>query len=302
MRAGPIDVKPMEKSKIHLLLDGTPLHYCLWRAERRSRGMIVLLHGMASNLTRWSEFLEHTALKNEWDILRPDLRGHGESMLRGKIGMQIWADDLINLLDAEGAERAVLVGHSLGAHLALHFAARYPARTRGIVMIDPVFPQALHGYRRLLSRVWPLLSLAAAAVRLLNALGLRRRAFPRRDLRVLDEQVRVELLEAGNAKEFVRRYSSPLADMKYFPVSHYIQEMAEMLRPLPAPSRVAVPMLVLLSRGLTYTDPIATARLLAEAPDAVCETIDAYHWPLTERPAEVRRAIETWIGERLSAR
>ncbi|HEY6236050.1 MAG TPA: alpha/beta fold hydrolase, partial [Candidatus Elarobacter sp.] len=90
----------------------------------------MLLHGMASNLTRWSEFLEQTTLKSEWNIVRPDLRGHGESIMRGRIGMEIWSGDLVELLDAEHGERAVFIGHSLGAHLALHFAARFPTRVR----------------------------------------------------------------------------------------------------------------------------------------------------------------------------
>src|SRR5581483_2452450 len=107
------------------------------------RGVIVLIHGMASNLTRWSEFLEHTTLKRDWTVLRVDLRGHGESTTRARIGMKIWSHDIAALLDAEGFERAVLIGHSLGAHLALHFAARFAARVRALVLIDPVFPQAL---------------------------------------------------------------------------------------------------------------------------------------------------------------
>lgn len=299
MRADATDTKRMETAKIHVLRDGTTLRYRYWRTAPPPRGLIVLLHGMASNLTRWSEFLEHTSLKDHWDVLRLDLRGHGESMMRGKIGMEVWTEDLIAVLDAEGAERATLIGHSLGAHLALNFAARFPTRTQGLVLIDPVFPQALRGYRRWLRRGWPLLAFAAAGVRAVNALGFRRRTLPRRDLRVLDEEVRLELLAAGNAAEFIRRYSSATADIRYFPLSHYIQELAEMLRPLPAPARIAVPMLVLLSRGLTYTDTRVTARLLAGATDAVCRTIDAYHWPLTERPNEVRTAIETWIAQHL---
>jgi pimeloyl-ACP methyl ester carboxylesterase len=194
------DGKPMEQAKIHLMPDGAALHYRIRRSGPQARGLIVLLHGMASNLTRWSEFLERTSLKSEWDFLRPDLRGHGESFVRGKIGLEIWSEDLITLLDAEGCERAVLVGHSLGAHLALYFAARFPARVQGVVMIDPVFFAALHGRLRVLATLRPLLYVAVALIRLLNALGLRRRTIPLRDLRALDEQVRAELLEAGNAR------------------------------------------------------------------------------------------------------
>lgn len=287
----------METVKTHVMSDGTPVRYALARAER-PHGAIVLLHGMASNLTRWSEFLEHTRLTRTWDILRLDLRGHGDSMVRGRIGMEIWSDDLVELLDAERYSRAVFVGHSLGAHLALHFAARFPARVRGLVLIDPIFPRALRGYRRWLRRGRRLFAIAAAAVRRLNALGLRRRTLPSRDLRALDQRVRAELLAHGNSREFVRRYSSPLADLKYFPLSHYLQELNEMLRPLPPPTTRSLPILVLLSRGLTYADPAATERLLDQAGSVERVTIDAHHWPLTERPLEVQSAIEAWFERR----
>lgn len=289
----------METAKFHVMPDGTAIHYVVSRAERRE-GSLVLLHGMASNLTRWSEFAEHTTLRRTWDLIRPDLRGHGESLVRGPIGMETWSKDLAELLDAEGCERAVLAGHSLGAHLALHFAARSPGRVRGLVLIDPVFPQALRGHRRWLRRLRPVFAAAACVVRFANALGLGRRRFPRRDLRVLDEQARAELLALGDSSEFVRRYSSATADLRYFPLSHYLQELSEMLRPLPDPGSLPVPILVLLSRGLTYTDAVLTERLLDTAPNVERVTVDAYHWPLTERPDEVREFVQTWIRARLA--
>src|SRR2546422_2121475 len=41
-------------------------------------------HGLGSNLTRWSEFVANTSLRADWDILRPDLRGHGGSLDRDR--------------------------------------------------------------------------------------------------------------------------------------------------------------------------------------------------------------------------
>jgi pimeloyl-ACP methyl ester carboxylesterase len=279
--------------------DGVAIRYEIRRAQRRW-GAAVLLHGMASNRTRWSEFVEHTALARHWDLIRPDLRGHGDSMTFGPIGMELWIADLAALLDAERCQRAVLIGHSLGAHLALHFAARLPQRTRALALIDPVFPRALRGRRRWLARLRPLLALAAAAGRGLHALGLGRRRYPPRDLRALDERARAELLASGASAEFVRRYSSITADLAYFPLSHYLQELHEMLRPLPDLAAIPAPILVLLSQGLTYTDPVLTARLLESAANVESIAIEAYHWPLTERPAQVRGAIEAWMARRVA--
>jgi pimeloyl-ACP methyl ester carboxylesterase len=275
--------------------DGTAVACRLWQAARNTeRRVLVLLHGMASNMTRWSEFVEDTALKASWDILRLDLRGHGGSFTRGRIGLEIWCDDLLNVLDAERYERAVLVGHSLGAQVAVYFAARYPERVAGLVLIDPVLREALHGGARWLPRVAPLLRLVIGLIRLFNLLGVRRRRIPGRDLRRLDEAVRAALLSAGRHEEFVARYTSAWADLKHFPTAHYLQELIEVTRRLPPLSRIEVPVLALLSRGVTFTDPGITARSLAALPKGQVVSIPAYHWPLTEKPAEVREAIEDW--------
>src|SRR2546430_1938168 len=90
---------PMEFSRTLTASDGARLAYRLWRPAR-SRGLLILLHGLASNATRWSEFVATTSLRENWDILRPDLRGQGASVHRGRMGMDIWCDDLAAIVNA----------------------------------------------------------------------------------------------------------------------------------------------------------------------------------------------------------
>jgi pimeloyl-ACP methyl ester carboxylesterase len=132
---------------------------------------------------------------------------------------------------------------------------------------------------------------------LLNRLGLRRRRIPGRDLRKMDEATRARLLEAGKQEEMIELYSSPWEDLKYFPAASYLQELLEITRTLPPLTRIPAPILALLSTGLTYTDPQATRAILAGNPRAQAVTIDAYHWPLTENPVQVRETIERWCNE-----
>jgi alpha-beta hydrolase superfamily lysophospholipase len=63
----------MEMHRTLVTPDGAALGYRLWRGGTAPRRLIVLLHGVASNMTRWSEFVEFTTLKRGWDILRLDL-------------------------------------------------------------------------------------------------------------------------------------------------------------------------------------------------------------------------------------
>lgn len=263
---------------------------------------VVLLHGLASNMTRWSEFVERTTLARRWNLIRVDLRGHGESPTRARVDLERWCEDLVALLDQERQPAAVLVGHSLGAQVALQFAARHPRRTLGLALIDPVFRAALHGRWKLLARLGPVFRLAAAVVRGLNRLGVTRREIERLDLRALDEKARAALRSQRDTEAFVRRYSSTRADLRSFRTAHYLQELVEMFRPLPAPETIAVPTLVLLSAGGTFADPAESAAIVRRFPDARLVTIDCQHWPLTERPDEVREAIESWCESRVARR
>jgi pimeloyl-ACP methyl ester carboxylesterase len=277
--------------------DGTRIAYRLTRARRGgSKAPVLLLHGLASNLTRWSEFVERTTLAEERDVVRVDLRGHGDSPTRGRIGLERWSDDLLALLDAEGASRAVLVGHSLGAQVALACAARAPNRVAALVLIDPVFRSALRGRWKWLARAAPLFAAAAAVVRGLNALGLRRRRIPPLDLRALDELARASLGSPDAEAEFIRRYSSTRADLRTFRSAHYLQELVEMFRPVAAPESIAAPALVLLSTGATFADLGTMQAIAARFPRGEVQTIACHHWPLTERPDQVRSAIEAWCA------
>ena len=123
---------------------GVEIVYRVRRTQAASpEAPVVFLHGFASNMTRWTELVRETRLGTRHDLIRVDLRGHGESMTRSRYDLAIWIDDLAHLLDEECARGACLVGHSLGATLALGFALRRPDRVAALVLIDPVFRDAV---------------------------------------------------------------------------------------------------------------------------------------------------------------
>lgn len=277
--------------------DGLHLHWVRHGPARPGAEPLLLLHGLASNASRFEEFCEHSALARQRPLLRVDLRGHGASVSRAALDSEAWCDDLAALLAAEQAGRAVVVGHSLGAQVALRLAQRHGGLVAGLVLIDPVFRHALHGRPLRVARAAPLWRLAATTVRGLNRLGLRRRHLPPLDLRAMDELARQALADPDPAAEarFIARYSSARADLRHLPLAVYLQDLVEMFRPVPAPGGLGLPVLALLSSGATFAEARAMREALA-GPQVQIQTIDCHHWPLTERPAEVRQAIEAWVG------
>ncbi|MFH8588251.1 haloalkane dehalogenase [Streptomyces celluloflavus] len=98
---------------------------------------MVFLHGNPTSSYLWRKIMP--AVGDPGRRLAPDLIGMGES---GKPDIDYTYEDQSRYLDAWcdalGLEEVVLVGHDWGATLAFDWAARNPARVRGIAFTEPV--------------------------------------------------------------------------------------------------------------------------------------------------------------------
>ena len=270
-------------------------YLCRRGAADRGDAPLLLIHGAASNMTRWSEFAERTVLTAKHDIIRLDLRGHGRSLYRGRVGLEIWCDDIAAVLHHEGHQRAILVGHCLGANVAMMFAARHPHQTYGVVLVEPMLHRALIGTLRRLSRLVRPVKALVAIILQLNRLGIYRRHLAALDLYELDKTFRARLSEPGGDQALVRRYASPWQDLKTMPSAIFLQDLLEVIRPLPL-EKIQAPFLALLSSGHTFVDPEITAALLSGLPQGEIHALDAKHWIPTEQPQAMRQLIEAWVA------
>jgi pimeloyl-ACP methyl ester carboxylesterase len=206
--------------------------------------------------------------------------------------MQVWCDDLATLLHAEGVQQAVLVGHCLGANLALWFARREPQRVAGLVLIEPMFRRALAGTLASVAALRPLLAALAPPLRLLAALGVHRRRHAPLDLAELDRAARETMTASGAFPQ--ARYASPLEDLRSVPTAVYLQDLVAVTGPLPELSAIRAQALALLSAGGIFSDPETTGRLIAARSSCRIVRIAAQHWIPTEQPEAMRAAIEDW--------
>lgn len=279
--------------------DGARIAYARSGAPGAARAL-VLIHGVASNMSRWSEFAGQTALGDSWALLRLDLRGQGRSIHRGRIGMAEWCADLAALLRAEDIGRAVVVGHCLGANIALQFAARNPASVAGLVLVEPMPPEALAGSMQRIANLRPVLVALAWLTRALNALGIYRRRLAALDLEQLDRETRAALAAGPQGEVLLARYASPLADLRSTPSGAYLQALAAVTTEWPDPRSIAAPVLALLSARSSFTDPQRTRAALRALPNCDIVELDARHWIPTEQPEAMRAAIEAWVARRFS--
>lgn len=273
--------------------DSVTLTYRRWTPPQNEQPPpLVLLHGAASNSTRWWYYTQHSQLAADRLLLRPDLRGHGESIWRGPARIEEWRQDIAELLQHEQQSRAIVVGHCLGANIALNFAARYPDRCAGLVLIEPMAPEAVTGVLARLRPFIPLLRVTVALIKLFNRLGLYRRKLGTLDLQRLDR--RVHEASPAELETMLADYGKPKHDLKVIPTAQYISNLIEIMRPLPL-AEVRCPALVIQSGGRSITDPERTQTLLQVLPQVEFATVDSEHWLPATHPDELRELIDRWV-------
>ena len=224
------------------------------------------------------------------------MRGNGESITRGEQDMPVWCADLADLLNAESAANAVVVGHSLGAQIAVNFAYRHPEKVRGLVLIDPVFQNALQGRQLFIRRYRWLLKTLGGVIHALNAIGVYRRHILNRDLRELDAETRRAIAGPESLEEISKRYGALGPILRHMPTGNYVRQGLATVSPLPDPASIDVPVQVLISGGTTLADLDVNRAEAARFPESEVVMLEANHWPLTETPDAVREAIEGWVA------
>ena len=115
--------------------------YCYTGAKAfdPAKPTLVFIHGVLNDHSVW--ILQTRYLANHgWNVLAPDLPGHGKSAGKAPATVQEAAAFVLALLDAAGISRAALVGHSFGALIALELAARSPGRVSHLALLGVAYP------------------------------------------------------------------------------------------------------------------------------------------------------------------
>lgn len=96
----------------------------------------LLVHGGGDGAFVWDLFAP--ILANRYTTIAVDLRGHGDSGWdpNRRYEMNGHLSDLINVIDRSRVDRLVLVGHSLGAHIAIRLYPTFATRIAASVLVD----------------------------------------------------------------------------------------------------------------------------------------------------------------------
>lgn len=117
----------------YLVSHNTRLHFYRTGGTKNS---IVLIHGITDDGLCWTPFAEVLAIN--YDAIMVDVRGHGKSDAPEKgYDYKTMAIEVAGLIEGLALENPIVIGHSMGAMIALTLAAFNPEMPRAIILEDP---------------------------------------------------------------------------------------------------------------------------------------------------------------------
>jgi pimeloyl-ACP methyl ester carboxylesterase len=249
---------------------------------------VILIHGLAASLHDWDDLVPELA-QHGYATYAPDLLGHGDSPRLETHAYQMdWVfEHFFNWVKSlRLTEPAILIGHSLGGHVALEYARRASAWTRGLVLVNPFYSRAqlpllvrkTYGRaglsERLLGKVskkWFRLFVDVSSATMGHSVGA---------LRDLPERIREQTL---------LDYKRTAPGVYHIP--SVISDMSESLREIHAPALV-----VWGDRDKTLA-PSSFSRLVNTLPKARGEALRAGHVPHQSHSREFNRLVLKFLEE-----
>ncbi len=250
--------------------------------ERGVGAPVVFLHGIGGDAASWLPELE--ALSAHCRAVAWDMPGYGGSPALPETSFPALAAALAALIDALGAERAHLVGHSIGGMVALECAATFPDRVASLVLYatSPAFGRPDGDWQQ---------EFLAARLAPLDA---------GRRMAELAPSIVASLVGDDPEPEGVGR---ALAAMARVPEAAYRAAMQCLVSfdRRDALARLAVPVLVLAGERDDNAPAAMMERMAGRIPGARFEVIaGAGHLAHFERPAAFRAAVTAFLDEAMS--
>ena len=283
----------LEPVMIKVKGEGVDIQLAEWEGKGKS---ILCIHGITANCRCWDVLAQ--ALSKDHRVLAMDLRGRGLSD-KPPTGYSIetHCNDIKALIKNLGLNKAVLMGHSLGAFIAIVFAATYPEMVDRLILVDGGGKLSEEQMNKVFAGIKPSLDrLGKVFPSFETYLDMMKQApFLRQWSDALDTYYRYEVEDVAGGG--IRSRIKP----------EHIQEEAMNLRKVDVSesyNRLSCPVLILrASEGLLADDDIllpeeVLERMLREIPDARSFEVEGTnHYTIMFQPNESRdQAIREFLN------
>lgn len=117
-------------------IDPVKIACLMGKSDSEAHKSLVFIHGSGGDHTAWlNQYAQLRETNKTYNMAMLDLPGHGRSEGSGESHVKDYCVWINKLLDVLGLSEPILVGHSLGAAIALQFAIDHPEKIAGIVCL-----------------------------------------------------------------------------------------------------------------------------------------------------------------------
>ena len=242
---------------------------------------LVFIHGALNDHSVW--ILQTRYMANHgWNVLAPDLPGHGKSAGVPPATVEAAADFVLAMLDAAGLARVALVGHSFGSLIALEVAARAPARVSHLVLAGTAFPMRVSPALLETSQQQPL-----KAIEMVNVFSHSMLAPP-------PSALGPGTWVYGSSRALMRRVLASNTEVNLFYTG--FKACNDYTNGETAIQQVTAPILFILGKRDQMTLPKAAQLLIGKAAQSKVVLLDAGHQMMLESPDGVLFALRDFLA------
>ena len=240
---------------------------------------IIVMHGLFGMLDNWHNVARQ--LSADFRVITVDLRNHGQSPHSEDMNYEVMAEDIGELLDTLGLQKANLLGHSMGGKVAMKFALTRPERTGSLVVVD-MGPQTYPpGHNEIFM----------ALLQLDISDGEKKRSS-------FDEELAGEIPEFS-VRQFLLKSLSRSHEGQYYwkfnlPVLY--KKYEQILSPITSEQPYVGPALFVRGAKSGYIKDADATTIRQLFPSATIKTVEgAGHWVHAEKPAELLVLLRNFL-------
>ncbi len=240
---------------------------------------LLILHGLFGGSDNWHGIA--TRLADQFHVVVPDLRNHGQSPHSDEINYSVMAGDVAELLAAQGWASANILGHSMGGKVAMQLAVTRPDLVQQLIVAD-ISPR---GYT-------PLHNDIIAALTALDVASF--------TSRMEIEEVLAGPIPSLNLRRFLLKNLGRAADGTF----EWKINLPALARRYPllraavtGPHRYAGPVMFIRGAKSDYIQAAGEPAIKELFPQASIATIEGTgHWVQAEAPEEFTRLVREFLG------
>lgn len=244
---------------------------------------LILIHAFPLNHTLWNPQIQ--AFSSKFRVISYDIRGHGESVVQdGQYTMELFVDDLIDLMDYLRIDKTIVCGLSMGGYIALRALERHPERFSALILCDT---QSLADSDEAKIKRANTLKLIKEKGVSFFAEGFVKQAFAPETFKTNPKIIQT-------VREMILN-NSPLG------IGGALLALASRTDSTESLKKIKIPTLILVGEKDQITSPSASFAMKEKIPNAEMHVISqAGHLSNLENPAEFNQRLAVFIEEQVS--